>query len=59
MSETATATQKKASKKSRKYAVTHDGVEHLIVKVDGRYIYCKDGLKLRHFSRLLHEVTEK
>lgn len=59
MSETSTATTKKTSRKARKYAVTHDGVEHLIVKTDGRYIYCKDGLKLRHFSRLLREVTEK
>lgn len=58
MSETA-ETPKKTAKKTRKYAVTHDGVEHLIVKTDGRYIYCKDGLKLRHFSGLLREVIEK
>lgn len=58
MSETSTVT-KKTTKKTRKYAVTHDNVEHLIVKTDGRYIYCKDGLKLRHFSGLLREVIEK
>lgn len=59
MSETTASATKKATKKVRRYAVTHDGVEHLIVNTDGRYIYCKDGLKLRHFSHFLCEVIEK
>ena len=59
MSETTTSTVRKTTKKTRKYAVTHDGVEHLITKTDGRYIYCKDGLKLRHFSPFLKEIMEK
>lgn len=59
MSDTTASTTKKTTKKGHRYAVTHDGVEHLIVTTDGRYIYCKDGLKLRHFSQLLREIIEK